>query len=348
MRVGLIDYDFLERPKRKILNVELMKIANYYEEHGHEVYALTPQDNIFAYDKLIIGSTVIGNLRKIKNIELHPNKEYIGMAFNNWNFVPTGIEEIDYGKINLTCYNNLINYGKNYLGIKKIEDFYNRKWIRLFPNEKPIELKNILTGEKFNIVDTYIFDKDNWEELLLKMSIYYKYYRFVYPQIVKNTNDLNNFIKMLNYKFINLTCIIMINDYEEFCSFCLENKEKLNRYATRIRYVIGFDKTNIYSENFYLNDIINTLKKITFLNDKGIIVKRTAMQIDYSKFFFTSSMFNVLKIYFKTSYNNSQTFHQCALSLNRKRTEFIKHYYHFMNTKQQYYYLFSRKFSRRI
>lgn len=346
MRIGLVDYDFIEIPQSKTLNVELMKIGNYYESYGHEVKAVTPLDNIFSYDKLIIGSSRIGNITKIKKIELHPNKEFIGPGFNNWNYIPTGIQEVDYGKVNNKYYKDLYNYNLNNYRIKNLNKVFDKKWIRLFPNNSPIELKTILTGEKYNIVDTYIFDKENWEETLLNLSIYYKYYTFVYPQIVRNTQDLNNFIKMLKFKFINLKCAILIQDFEEFKQFCSENKDKLNKYATSIYYVIGYDKNNIYSEQFYLEEVINTLRKIKLLNDEGIIVKHEGLRIDYSKHYFTSQVFEALKIFIVTNKNNNQTFHQVFLMKNRRDTRVIQKYYHFMNAKQEYYYLFSRKFKK--
>lgn len=346
MRVGLVDYDFIEWPQFKTVNVELMKIGNYYESYGHEVRAVTPLDNIYSFDKLIIGSSRIGTLTKIRGVDLHPNKEFVGPAFNNWNYIPTNIPEIDYGQVNYKYYKDLYNYNLANRKVKNLNKIFNKQWIRLFPNNSPIELKTILTGEKYNIVDTYIFDKENWEKTLLNLSIYYKYYTFVYPQIVRNTEDFNNFIKMLSFKFINLKCAILIQDFEEFKQFCLENKDNLNKYAASIFYVIGYDKNNIYSEQFYLEEVINTLKKIKFLNDEGIEVKNQACRIDYSKHFFTSQMFECLKMFMVTRNNNNRTFHQTFLIKNRKDTRVIQKYYHFMNTKQQYYYLFSRKFKK--
>ena len=47
-----------------------------------------------------------------------------------------------------------------------------------------------------------------------------------------------------------------------------------------------------------------------------------------------------------TNRNNKQTFHQTFLIKYRRDTKAIQKYYHFMNTKQEYYYLFSRKFKK--
>ena len=348
MRVGLVDYDFVERPQLKTLNVELMKIARYYESYGHEVKVVTPLDNIYSFDKLIICSSRIGILTKLKNTDLHPNKEYVGPAFNNWNYIPTGVDEIDYGEISPNYYADLYNYTKKYVGTKNLQKTFQKKWIRLFPNKKSISLQQVLTGEKFNIVDNYIFDKENWEEVIANLGIYYKYYTFVYPQIVRSTEDFKNFLKMLSYKFTNLKCVILIQDFEEFKKFCLENKDELNKYAGAILYAVGYDKTNMYGEDFYLNETINVLKKIKFLNDEGITVLKPAYRIDYSKFIFTSAIFECLKMYIVTKVNNSQTFHQTFLARSRSDTRMIQKYYHFMNSKPEYYYLFSRKFKRQV
>lgn len=345
MRVGLVDYDFIERPQWKTVNVELAKIGNYYESYGHEVRIVTPLDNIFSFDKLIIASNRIGYFTKIKGIERHPNKEYIGPAFNNWNYIPLNVPEIDYGKANFKYYKDLYNFNKNKHEIKEFDKIFNKKWIRLFPNKSSIELKTILTGEKYNIVDTYIFDKEDWEKTLLTLSIYYKYYTFVYPQIVRNTEDFNNFIKMLHFKFINLKCAILIEDFEKFKQFCIENKANLNKYAASIFYVVGYDEDNKYGEEFYLADVERTFQKIKMLNEEGITVKHS-MRLDYSKFFFTSTTFEMLRLYMPTTVNNQKTFHQLFIIKNRKNTKTIQTYYHLQNANPKFYYWFSRKFKK--
>lgn len=345
MRIGLVDYDFLERPSWKTVNVELAKIGNYYESYGHEVRAVTPLDNIFSFDKLIIGSSRIGLFTKMKGIETHPNREYVGPAFNNWNYIPTGIKEIDYGLPNFKYYKDLYNFNKQKYDIKNFNKMFDKQWIRLYPNNSPIELKTILTGEKYNIVDTYIFDKENWEKTLLSLSIYYKYYTFIYPQVVRNSEDFNNFIKMLGFKFINLKCAILIEDLEKFKQFCRENKANLNKYSASIIYVIGYDEDGKYNEDFYLKDIENTFNKIKCLNEEGIVVKHS-MRLDYSPFYFTSLIYEDMRLYMPTTVNNKKTFHQLFLIKNRRDTRAIKNYYHLMNTKPQYYYWFSRKFKK--
>ena len=59
MRIGLVDCDFIEKPQYKTVNVELMKIGNYYERYGYEGKSITPLNNIISYDKLIYASTCI-------------------------------------------------------------------------------------------------------------------------------------------------------------------------------------------------------------------------------------------------------------------------------------------------
>lgn len=345
MKVGLVDYDFIERPQWKTVNVELAKIGNYYESYGHEVHVVTPLDNIFSFDKIIIASNRIGNFTKMKGIERHPNKEYIGTAFNNWNYIPLGIPEIDYGKANFKYYKDLYYFNKNKYKIKDFNKMFCKEWIRLFPNKSSIELKTILTGEKYNIVDTYIFDKEDWENKLLSLSIYYKYYTFVYPQVVKNTDDFQNFIKMLRFKFINLKCAILIEDFEKFKQFCIENKTDLNKYAASIFYIVGYDESNDYNEEFYLREIENVFKKIKMLNEEGIVVKHS-MRLDYSRHFYTNKIFEMLRLYMPTTVNNHKTFHQLFLIKNRRDTKVIQFYYHLQNANPKFYYWFSRKFKK--
>ena len=58
---------------------------------------------------------------------------------------------------------------------------------------------------------------------------------------------------------------------------------------------------------FYLEEVINTLRKIKILNDEGIIVKHEGLRMDCSRYYFTSQIFETLRIFMTTNRNNKQT-----------------------------------------
>lgn len=346
MKIGLLDCELIECPQLKTINVELMKVGAYYESYGHEVHTVTPLDNVFSYDKIVMGSNRVGVFTKIKKFQEHPNKDFVGTAYTNWNYIPTGIKELDYAQPNIKYYKELFNYLRAQGEDDVVEAIGKKKWIRLYPDEKHIELNSILTGERYNIVDTYFFDKPDWEETLLNLSIYNRYYSFVYPLIIRNSEDFDNFLKVLSYGFKGLKGVILISDGVEFEEFCKENKDKLNEYSTSITYEIGYDPANIYGEKFYLKELTNVFKKIQILNNYGIKTGE-ACRIDYSDFVFTSSIFVSLKEFFATAKNNYKTFNQLYTIKNRRNVLMLQRYRHFLNNNQQFYSLFNKCFKKK-
>lgn len=347
MRIGIIDCDLVENPDLSLYNVEALKIIKYYEKNGHEACVLLPGANVFQYDKLIICGQMTCKIYSIMNIDKHPNKEYIGPAFNNLQYIPIGINEVDFEEVDTKYYDKLVIHQLNKDKTDISAAAQKERWLRLFPTKQSINLKEILTGEIFRLVDNYIFDKENWEEIIKTMSIYPRYFKFVMPQIIKTQEDFDNFLKIKSYGFIVLNCAITIENVDDFRAFCEKNKDNLNAYKECIFYTIGYSSSNNYTEEFFLKELNNVFKKIEILNDLGIDVVRKGFYIRNSNYIFTHSMFLALSDYIKTAWNNNRNFKEAFTRTVRIREVALKRFYSFLNHNQQYYFLFNKKFKRR-
>lgn len=347
MKIGIIDCDLVENPDLSLYNVEALKIIKYYEKNGHEACVLLPGANVFEYDKLIICGQMTNKFYSIMHTDKHPNKEYIGPAFNNLQYIPIGINEVDFEEVDTKPYDTLIQVQRSKTKKDITKSAEKERWLRLFPTQQSVSLKTILTGETFRLVDNYLFDKDNWEEVLKTMSIYPRYFKFVMPQIIKTQQDFDNFIKIKSYNFIKLNCAITIENIDNFRAFCEQNKNLLNIYKECIYYTIGYSASNNYTEEFYLQELNNVFKKIEILNDLGIEVVRKGFYIRNSNFIFTHSIFLALSSFIRTEWNNEHNFKEAFTKTVRIREVALQRFYRFLNRNQQYYFLFNKKFKRR-
>lgn len=322
MKIGIIDYDLIIKPGLERLNVEAMKLAGYYEDRECQVDILSPKENIFYYDKIIIfANHVVINYADLKEIKKHPNVEYFGASFNNGDYIPFGIKEIDYGEINNKFYNNFLKYmyeEKKY-SLEKIKEIKKKKFIRLYPDEKIININKLLTGEKFYVVDSYIFNKENWRNTAKFLSIFYRNFSFIEEQIINNEKDFDNFLELLNYKFPELKGKIRLSGLDDFNSFLAERGDQVRSLPVhRIKWEIAYDKTNNYTEKFYQEEFYNTLLKVKILNEHKIKTNEFTHNLN-TRYEFTKAIFDILAEWGSTNNNTKNSFNEFVFFRIRKK-----------------------------
>ena len=339
MRIGLIDIDILNKAKKNNLNVDLMKLGAYYEKNGHQVEVLHERNDIFDYDMLCVFS-VINNVPK--HILTHPNISMYGEYFTNKIYVPFNNDEINYEEVNYKIYDNFLRYEfiSKRLSEKELQKIKKIKWARLFPNDKPINVYDLLTGEPVQLVDTYIFDKENWREVVKKLAIYSSKITFSRPQIIRNQKDFDDFVFLLNYNFVGCKGMILINDYNNFKDFIIKNQSFIKEHPTRFIYSLAYDYNNLYTEMFYLEEIENTFNKLKLLNRLGITVYETNM-ICYSDKSLTIGVFNALYIWSLTSNSNSMNFFRFFHAKYKNQPHLIDYFTKFINKYPKYRKLFN-------
>lgn len=302
MRVGIIDYDFWQHPKTSILNVEAMKLGTYYEERECQVDVLSPEDNIFLFDKIIFIFNGVYLKNDMKHIYQHPNVSFLGSHFNNDNYVSFDNKEIDYAKPQNKFYNNCLKYyfKNKTLTDTQIKDLLSKTFVRIFPNQKPIDIDRVMTGEKMYVVDSDIFRQNNWEETIKYLAVFNRYFYFCNPIIVRNIDDLKNFQKLLDYHFLHLKAEIRVEKLNDFITLIQEGKEIINQYSSlKFIWRIGYKEDNNYTEDFYAQEFYNTLLRIKMLNENQIEV-RECYYTNHSQFEFTSVIFEMMQVWGRT------------------------------------------------
>lgn len=317
MKIGIIDYDITYKPSLKVISPDSAKLCSYYEEKGCQVSILSPEDDIFNYDKIILVANRLfltrgGKRDKIK----HPNIQFIGASFNNGVYIPFEEDEINYRDIDYKFYNNLFKYfyKNNVYTLEDIKKIKQNTFIRLFPKDKPINLDKLMIGQNIYLVDNYIFDKDKWEETTKYMSVFHKYFHFSNSQLISNGEDLTSFKKLVDYNFVGLKGLIRIEDTNEFESFIKENRSLIKEIETKLEWQIGYNKKGNYTEDFYVKDFYNCLQKTKILNEYKINVTYTKF-IDNSKFRFTAEVFECLARWMKTETNTKYSFNEIIFSM---------------------------------
>ena len=334
MKVGMIDLDLYMFPQRKILNSDLMKLGAYYENNGHQVEVLNEKNDKFDYDMLCIFSN---NFAPAHAFYLHPNIHFYGNYFNNREYMPFN-NEIDFLETNYRIYDNFLKYNfkKGIYTQKDIEFFKNTKWVRLFPQGKAIDVYNIIQAENIRISDNDFFKIPNWREVIIKIGIYPNKVQFVNPIKISSTEDLNNFIYLRNLGFSYLRGTILIDNEKDFEQFLIDNKKKLKELQANLKYTLGYNKTNLYTETYYLDSIIPIIKQLMLLNNLGIKVEDIDV-VCYSKKPLTLLIYNNLRYWGMTHVNNKYTFEEILLIKNRKtQADAIKYYYNFLKKKPEY------------
>ena len=336
MRIGIIDYDMYVKPSVKRLNVEAMKLGTYYEKKGFSVEILSPEDIIFNYDKIIVVSTMNFQGKNKDDLLKHPNIDLIGPGFNNGDYIPFENDEINYAQPQFKFYNHLLKYcyKKKIYNKQDIEKLSTTTYVRIFPNTKPINIDKILTGERIYIVDNYIYNYPNWEETIKYLAIYNRYFAFVFPQMIKNKEDLIKFSQLKRYNFINAIGNIRIESLDELTKAIKETNVLQEISPSSFLWELAYSQTNNYNETFYQKEFYNTLKKVEITNKNNIMIVKAAYE-NHSAFIFTNKIFKVLRQWVEYNKNTKYSFNEYIFLLI-KQSYLISLYLKFINKHEEY------------
>ncbi len=338
MKIGFVDVDLMTSPYLKRLNVELMKLANYYEQQGHTVEVLHPQSYIYDYDKLCI---FCDERTPDSMYKKHPNIDYYGEYYNNKQYVPFSNDEINYGKTNYRTYDNLLKYFliTNVYTEKDIIKIKNTKWIRMYPNQKPIDIYEILTGDMVCLSDNNLVQRDNMQEIARKLSIYHYNIVFTHSQRITNQEDLDNFMFLKKINFGGLNAILLFEDVDKFKGFVADNYETLHQIQAHLYLNIAFNKNNLYTEDFYVMDLLNTFKKLAILTKYGVICNGANLTL-YSNKQLTITVYYALEKWMKNGYFAQHSFIWFVSQRNHIAPGILKALRSFLSKRPEYHHWF--------
>ena len=317
MKIGVIDYDLYKKPQVKRLNADAMKVCNYYQEKGCEVAILSPADNIFHWDKIIFFvEKIYPNLKEQGAFQQHPNIDFAGTAYSNGYYIPFNNEEINYSKIQTNFYNNILKYyyKTKVLTLDTIKQIKGN-YTRIYPTERNINLDSIMTGEKYYLMDNYIYNYNNWQDTVKYLSIFNRNFFFLFPQLIESENDLQKFTQLTSYQLANTRGLIRISNLDEYKSFINNNCEILKQNNAKLFYDFAFDKNNIYSEKFYKQMFCNSFSLLELLLSKGIKAHFTF--VPYSNYIFTQELLHVFSTWINT-YFDMYSFNEYVYRLRKR------------------------------
>ena len=282
MNIAIIDADLIGRKKHRFPNLACEKISGYYKEQGFNVTLKTDYDNLDKYHKVFI-SKVFTDTPIDENILTLPNVEYGGTGFF-FDKAPNLPDEIEHHMPDYHLYDDWIKLQiKN--GVKKSEfkeytdysiGFLTRGCFRKCPfcvNQKydkvhihsPLEEFYDETRKKICLLDDNFFGCYDWKRMLFELKKINKPFKFKQGMDERIlTKEKCELLFSCKYDSDPYFAFDNIADYE-----LIEQKLKLIRQTTNkqcVFYVLcGFDYNNIYDDDFWYQDILNTFKRIELL-----------------------------------------------------------------------------------
>lgn len=282
MKIAIIDADLIGRNKHRFPNLACEKISGYWKDQNANVELKTDYSSLDAFDKVYISKVFTDT--PIPEEVLHlENVEYGGTGFF-YDKAPNLPDEIEHSFPDYHLYDGWINEqitaGKQRKEFKEYLDYsigfltrgcfrkcqfcVNQKYNRVFEHS-PLEEFYDVSRKKICLLDDNFFGCSNWKQLLQQLIDTGKPFKFKQGLDERLLTD-EKCEMLFNSKYDGDVTFAFddINDYE-----LIERKLKLIRRYTHKRcmfYVLcGFDRTGKYDEQFWYQDIVDTLRRIELL-----------------------------------------------------------------------------------
>lgn len=305
MNIGIIDAEIIGKTKHRFPNLVCMKLSNYYKQNGHNVELLLNYDHLYNYDKVFISKVFIKTEIPFENedktlkteesiIEFYKNNPILNSE--NVEYGGTGFyydkssklsEEIEHFMPDYNLYNEWIEncikngakekeftYYKDYsIGFitrgcfRQCEFCVNKNYKSCDKHSPILEFMDI-NRPKLCFLDDNFFACKDWREII---------------QEVKNTNKKFQFKQGLDERLLTEEKVneIVSWKYDQDYIFAFDNIEdkeliegKLKmifnlypNFKKRMKFYVfcGFDRNNIYNENFWKQDIIDVFERCFIL-----------------------------------------------------------------------------------
>ena len=166
MAIAFYDYDIYLKPSKIMLNLELMKIASYYNKRGDATYLISDLSTIGEFDHIYVFRNVMPKRTIKKEVERieGENVTHIGLAFTGGIYVPLENQfekEVAWPNIYWSYFRKKINEEKLTLGM--LEKYLNSHYLRLRAGQNFLKLDGLEKKEKVFIYDAEIERVPDWE-----------------------------------------------------------------------------------------------------------------------------------------------------------------------------------------
>ncbi len=168
MAVGFYDQDILEKPNKVLINLELMKIANYYNSLGQSVSLIQDVSKADNFEKIYSFRNISFDIsrKKIKDVD-HDNVEHYGLAYHGNKYIPMSLEfeqQKPYVQIYAPYFKDQLYNQK--LTVPQLQKMMDCHYLRLRAGDYQMPLDNLNKKSKLFIYDREIELVEDWEEKL--------------------------------------------------------------------------------------------------------------------------------------------------------------------------------------
>lgn len=228
MSIGFYDYDLLLKPSKVVMNLEAMKIANYYHRQGEIVTLENSLDNINSYDKFYICRNLMAKKVPVgKDIisTSADNTTHIGLAYTNGMYLPME-RSLEEQVPSVALYAPYIRQKvlENKITVSEADNLLHSNYIRLRAGSYEMDITRLQPQSKAFVYDYEIEKVTDWEDKL----------KYIRDSLTKK----------------KITRTVVVNGFR-FTSF--ENIEKLSKipgFASMDAHLFSSDTYNEFKEKF--------------------------------------------------------------------------------------------------
>ncbi|MBO5142227.1 MAG: hypothetical protein J6J11_01055 [Treponema sp.] len=165
--IGLIDLDIYHPQKFLLPNLEIMKLATYYQKEKKEYVRLIDplENNLSGYDKIFLRSDNLNNPIP-SHILQYSNIEYGGNAFSKGIYLPFEEEIIDFCLPTTSIYKPFLREKMiEGLKAKDINNFLDNTYFRISNGKEKLPIPPVRAKKKVFIYDDNLI-QDGWEKVI--------------------------------------------------------------------------------------------------------------------------------------------------------------------------------------
>ncbi|MFP4698716.1 MAG: hypothetical protein ACLFMO_08430 [Eubacteriales bacterium] len=271
MNIGLIDADLLDKGTR-FPNLALMKISGYYQNEGYTTKLINYQD-IGSYDKVFI-SKVFSNTNIPVNLDFYSNVEKGGTGFD-FDKDKTLPDDIEHSMPDYKLYKEYTDiseyYSKHSIGFTTRYCFRGCSFCVNRNKKKvvrwsPISEFHHKHNKYITLLDDNILGHKDRVDILKELQILNIPFEYKQGLDLRLMNDEIAYI-LNNSKYAGE--FIFAFDSIEDKKIILDKLKlwkKYNKTRNKFYVLCSYDNKNKYSDDFWINDIINTFERIKILS----------------------------------------------------------------------------------
>lgn len=286
LNIAIIDADLIGRSKHRFPNLASMKISGYYKQLGYNVVLKLDYEGLEHYDRVFISKVFTET--KVPDIVLEmENVEYGGTGFFYDKATPLPCE-IEHHMPDYHLYDDWVNeqiesgrkrnefeYYLDYsIGFttrgcfRKCEFCVNKNYTYVSKHSSLDEFYD-KTRKYICLLDDNILGYPKWKEIFNDLIATGKYFQYKQGMDERILNDEKcEILSKCKYRGDYIFAFDNIDD-SEIIKEKLTLWKKYVKKTTKFYVFCGFDRSNKYDDDFWRQDIIDTLERIKILMEYG-------------------------------------------------------------------------------